>query len=273
MSRLEQLHKVQIFILKEIKRICEKFEIEYFLDSGTLLGAVRHKGFIPWDDDIDIGMTIDNYFKFLEAADKDMNSAFFIDNYYNNKGCATVFTKIRLKNTRLIELKGAAGSGHNEIFVDIFPYYFVSDNYFIRKMDAWKMILKTQIFFSMSGGRAWAGENIFKRIKFIPIEILAVFSSKEKIFKKLDLMITRYKDTGYMCSHSGGGFYTRWCFPAHVFSEFTFVEFENELYPAPKRYDEYLSICYGRYMTIQREEERVTHNIIDLDFGKYGSLE
>ena len=76
--QLRKLQNLEFFILQEVKRICDRYEIPYFLTGGTLLGAVRHGGFIPWDDDIDVGMTRDNYNRFLCVCEADLDEKFFL---------------------------------------------------------------------------------------------------------------------------------------------------------------------------------------------------
>ena len=100
---VRKLQLVELEILEEVDRICKKNNIDYFLNGGTLLGAVRHKGFIPWDDDIDVTMTRKNYNKFIEACLKDLNSKYIIDNYKTNKKCCFSFTKIKKKGTLYVE--------------------------------------------------------------------------------------------------------------------------------------------------------------------------
>lgn len=74
---LRKVQLAQLDMAKEVKRICNKYNINYFMDSGTLLGAVRHKGFIPWDDDLDFGMLREDYEKFLKVAPTELNSKYF----------------------------------------------------------------------------------------------------------------------------------------------------------------------------------------------------
>src|SRR5690554_1155344 len=102
---LREVQLVQLEILKSIKDICEKEGISYFLDSGTLLGAVRHKGFIPWDDDLDIGMLRYDYNKFISAAPKYIDEfGLIIQDWHSDKSYGQPFLKVRKKGTHYVEL-------------------------------------------------------------------------------------------------------------------------------------------------------------------------
>lgn len=268
-NRQSQLRKAQLYILDEIKRICTLHNIEYFLDGGSMLGAVRHQGFIPWDDDIDVGMKLDHYRKFLAIAERELGEDFFIDNHEHNQDCALVFSKIRLKETMYLELKGNENALHNEIFVDIFPYYYVSDNIAVRNIEAFQMRILSQALLEKSGYKVWAGEGIIKRLKFIPIDLLGALLSKEYMHQKMNNILTRHTNTKYMCVHAGGRFYQFWNMPSEIFSHYMMASFEGESYPILEDYDTYLTIGYGDYMTLPPESQRVTHNIVKLDLGKY----
>ena len=96
-TELRRLQLLELELLKRVKQICDKYRLIYYLDSGTLLGAARHKGFIPWDDDIDITMPFKDYKAFLRIAQKELGNRFFVQNYQTEGGFNRGFTKIRIK--------------------------------------------------------------------------------------------------------------------------------------------------------------------------------
>lgn len=119
---LRKLQLVELEIANEIKRVCVENNIKYFLESGTLLGAVRHGGFIPWDDDMDIGMMREEYEKFLKIAPEKLSSEFILQTWKNEKDYSLTFAKVRKSDTIFLEYEFKDSSMHNGIWVDIFPY-------------------------------------------------------------------------------------------------------------------------------------------------------
>lgn len=118
---LQDLHKVEIEILDEIDRICRKNNINYCLVGGTLLGAVRHGGFIPWDDDLDVAMPRNDYEKFIDVCKNELSDDFYLHSIETDKTYWLPFIKIRKKYT-IFEEKNIAGLGcKTGIYVDIFP--------------------------------------------------------------------------------------------------------------------------------------------------------
>lgn len=267
MTQLDRLHSVQMKIAREVKRICEKNDIRYFLEAGTMLGAVRHKGFIPWDDDMDFGMLKEDYDRFLEIAPSELSEEFFLDNYENNDEYGLVFSKVRLKNTIFIELKGNEKAKHNEIFVDIFSYYPIADKKLTRKFEAKVMTIIAHAIMSKSGYKVWKGDGLLKRLKFIPTDIIGMVLTKKRMFSIINNYYNKHKNTRCVCLH-GGSFYDSIIMDKNLFKEYVDVEFEKEVFKIPAAYDEILRICYGDYMTLPPEEDRVTHGYVKLEFEK-----
>lgn len=268
MDELDALKTAQLFIAKEIKRVCEKCNIQYFLDSGSMLGAVRHQGFIPWDDDMDIGMLDKDYQRFLQIAPQEISDDFFIDNFQNNSDNGLVFSKVRLRGTKYIESKGNPLAKHNEIFVDIFPYYYISDNELIRKTEGLLMAIISQAIMSKSGYKVWKGDSKLKRVKFIPSDIIGHIFSKKTMHSWIDWLYGKHLNTSRVCVHAGSC-YDYWFFPVEIFEKYIDVSFENIDFPIPENYDLYLKVAYGDYMKLPPVEQRITHQIQKLDLGKY----
>ena len=130
--KLQKLHFLQLKIAKEILRICEKNSIDYSLSGGTLIGAVRHSGFIPWDDDMDIDMTRENYLKFIKACEHDLGKEFYLENWYTDNKYWNGFSKIMLKDTILVEDSTKFSNNRSGIYVDIFPWDNTPNNIFQR---------------------------------------------------------------------------------------------------------------------------------------------
>lgn len=271
MTDIEYLRKAQLMITDEIVRICDKYNINYFLDAGSMLGAVRHNGFIPWDDDMDIGMLQVDYEKFIKAAPSELDEMYYLDNYKTNNECGLVFSKIRLKDTIYIENKANPTANNNEVFVDIFPYYYISDNEFCRKVEGNIMAILAQAILSKSGYKVWKGEGLFKRIKFLPCDVIGLLISKEKLFDFVNSLYFKHKDTKRLCIN-GGSAYNYWFFDKKIFNEFINHKFENRIYKIPKAYDIFLKKAYGDYMKMPPNSERYTHQIQQLDISKYKDI-
>lgn len=127
---IKKVREVQIELLDIIDEICKKHNIKYQLFAGTLLGAVRHKGFIPWDDDVDICMMREDYIKFLQVAPNEINNClYYIQTPYNDKS-PFAFTKFRKNNTLFVEQRIDNYNSHQGIFIDIFQF----DNVYINSI-------------------------------------------------------------------------------------------------------------------------------------------
>ncbi len=130
-----------LYILDNFSQICDKHGLRYWLDAGTFLGAVRHRGFIPWDDDIDICMPRKDYETFITETHKALHNDFILQNAGNDKNIHYFFSKIRLLNSRMVtnNRKLNKTAHHSGIFIDIFPVDNVPENHFFRKLHKYSL--------------------------------------------------------------------------------------------------------------------------------------
>lgn len=266
--QIDMLHKLQMKIAGEIKRICVRHNIQFFLDAGTMLGAVRHKGFIPWDDDMDIGMLYEDYDRFLLFAENELGEDYYIDYYPKNQMNGRVFAKVRLKNTLFVEKYSNVANKHHEIFVDVFPYFYRPNNKFIKFTQDVRLIFYSQVFMAKSGLEYYKHRHGLGRIKYIPILFASNFGSSKFWYNKI-ISISRKCKKSCLVGALVGIRYRDWCYSKSFLNNIIWVEFENELFPIPEEYDKILRIYYGNYMELPPIEKRRTHGAIKVDFGPY----
>ena len=253
---LNKLHNTQLEILREIDRVCKLHNISYFLDSGSALGAIRHQGFIPWDDDIDIAMLREEYDRFCEIAPKALNDNFFFQSILTDRFYNKLHVKIRKNNTKFIEKLGGNPNMHNGIFVDIVPFDKVPSRF--AKIFSWLAFTYQRMF-------VYRYEKDSLKPNAVKNFLSELFTGKNtlKRYNRICKLFSTMK-----CDYSYVAFdypdYQRFVFPANIFSNIVNVTFEGLPYPVVKGYDDYLRIMYGDYMKLPPEEDRRTHDVIDL---------
>ncbi len=272
-DQLKILQKLQLKIALEVKRICEKYEIKYFLDCGSMLGAVRHKGFIPWDDDMDIGLLREDYNKFLSVAADELGEEFCLLTWECPE-YPQPYAKVCLKGTLYQEQIADGNKGtQNNIFIDIFPYDNISDNKKMRLVNGMCRKIISHLLMIKCGYRVWAGEGLVKKIKFIPLIILSHIFSKN-ILKRVFIKLACQYD-GIETKEVGiedGGITLSWNYRRKDIQKLIEIEFEGEGFMIPQEYDTILKVAYGNYWELPPEEKRwIGHNIEKIDFGPYVS--
>ena len=270
----EELRKVQLVeveMLKEVIRICEENDIEYFLLGGSVLGAVRHNGFIPWDDDVDVGMTRDNYNKFINIAPKKLSPQYCLQTpeapspYY--------YLKVRKLGTVFIEYCNKNIKMPNGIYLDVFPYDEVPDDEAANIAQHKKIQKLIKIFyFKRSPGPARKPVGAIKCIKAFIWRSLHYFLRivpNKVLLNKLEKEFTKYNGTGQKAL-AGLNFPT--IKTEYILKEDMFPlvkhKFEDIEAYIPKNYDTYLKTHYGNYMELPPEEQRCGHKPYKIDLGK-----
>ena len=267
-NNLRTLQLVELKILLEIKRVCEIHNINYFLIGGTLLGTIRHQGFIPWDDDIDIGMLRQDYDRFQEVFPKVSKTEYSFETYNTDKGWAATFGKVRLRNTRYRETACEDVLENNGIWVDVFPFDNIpNDNWRKQCQNLIINIIESTLWFKYRY-QYQKSPRFIGRVYQNGCKILSFIIPKPYLLKSREFIVQKYNKhtTEYI---------KNWPFKAakrEYFNELTELPFETVLFPVPKMYHEYLTSFYGDYMRIPPENERPKHSPYEPDFGKYAYI-
>lgn len=261
---VEKLHSSEIKILDEFDRICKKNGLKYFFTGGTLIGAVRHKGFIPWDDDIDVGMTRPDFDKFIKCCKNDLKDEFYLDYFKSNKNGFRLYAKLNLKNTLFIESSTKNIKNiDNGIWLDIFPF----DN--LNKVNSKSHILKHRMIVTIMkivnlklGFKSYLSEyrKNHKIIMFF-VDVFAKICPKRLLLNLAHLIITSNKNNNseYIANMTVELVRFKESHRRNEVFPVTKLEFEGKKYYCPKEYDKILTKVYGDYMKLPPVEKRVTH--------------
>lgn len=270
---LKKIQEIELEILVKFDEICRSNDLKYCLDSGTLLGAVRHGGFIPWDDDIDVSMPRADYDKFMAIGQDCLGSDFFLQNRKTDPKAPFTFSKIRKNGTTFMEWNKRNIKMHQGIFIDIFPFDVLPEEEEGRKEYIDKCYnLNRRLINRMIPDRAqvpekslkWLIGAVARRIKYYFLHFIPI----SRIDNEIDKEFSKYKDRGIegrdLISHS---YYMKDVFSSDIFTPPQEMTFEGHKFYVPADYDRYLKLVYGDYMQLPPIEDRVGHR------PKYVSLD
>ncbi|MCI9312299.1 MAG: hypothetical protein HFE68_02930, partial [Erysipelotrichaceae bacterium] len=264
-TTLKELWKVQIEILDEVVRICEKYNLRYYLIYGTLIGAVRHKGFIPWDDDLDIGMPRDDFEKFLKIAPNELKDHFFLQTPESDEGYWLVFAKVRKNHTLFLEnsMSGVSPSVHKGIFIDIFPQDYVDTNNGLLLF--FRFVLSKALIETMY---VKAGVYNKNKIRYWYLYWFLKYFSLKSLYKmqRFVAMFHGSNSDKYLTDFNTSRHYLTMIFPKEYYEPSQKCSFCDKDYSIPNNYDALLKAIYGDYMELPKPEERFNHNTTKIIF-------
>lgn len=252
---INEVKEIQLNILDDVYNFCKSNGIKMYLTAGTLLGAVRHSGYIPWDDDIDIAMLRNDYEMFLEKYSSD--DCYLLST--KNPHYPLPIAKVCMNNTQIVE-KSAVFNLCNKldrigVHIDIFPVDYISGNdkhsqKIIKKAILWRNLL---VIKGMPLGTGiYAIKKLIIKAVLLPVPANVIAKHVDKIASQ-----NKY---GSMCCSIGWGIGFREAVSSSVYSDSVDALFEGKKYPIPIGWDEWLTNRYGDYMKLPPEDQRVSNH-------------
>lgn len=260
-SELQKLQKIDIEILSDVVKILNKYGLKYYMIGGTLLGAIRHHGFIPWDDDMDIAMPRDDYEKFLGDCATELPKNLKIKNFRTDKNFKYSITRVVNTDFKVQELREQdKKKATTNISIDIFPIDGVPDN----------VIAKNYYYFRVLTYRALISliqkDNIDSvRKRNLPEKVMILigtriplgwFFSANKLQYKIDNLLKKQSTKSVFAGTIMGAYRTKEIVPRRYFGEGKLYEFNGHYFRGPSDYDSYLRHMYGDYMQLPSKQQR-----------------
>lgn len=255
----KEIKQFELAILKEFDMFCKQYRLRYYLAGGTLLGAIRHKGFIPWDDDIDVCMPRDDYMKFLSLRNK-------IPPYLKIK--SNIINNFHLPFAKLVDLniiiksKYSNDNSNNHLWIDIFPVDGLPQSLeesrkIYEKGDFYRKILL------LIDARLGEGSTVIRKYSKYLLKPLAQIYGKQRCIDKIEKIAAKYpyEESQYVGIVTWGLYGAGERMLKSEFEKVVEVEFEGHKFPAFSCWDSYLTGLYGDYMQLPPVEKRKTHNM------------
>jgi len=263
-SNMTELQKCVYDIFCTFRNICDLLGIKYYLMGGTLLGTVRHQGFIPWDDDIDVGIMREEYDVFLTKAQQLLPEYYFLQTYKTDPGYPLGIAKIRDSRTTFIESQLNKLSINHGVYIDVFPldyYPEISTKQILLdfKRNIYKYRIRQQLHFE-DGKHSKIAEAVASVLgKLISLKypnVSDAVDARDRLY------------SGMPKSRLIANYYGAWkkkeIVPADWYGEGVPLTFEGVVVRAPKEYKKWLEQVYGNYMELPPVEKRVSHHNIDV---------
>ncbi|MGN0660840.1 MAG: phosphorylcholine transferase LicD [Oscillospiraceae bacterium] len=265
-DKLKQLQEIEAEMLKKVAEVCDKHNITYYLCSGTCLGAVRHKGFIPWDDDIDICMPYKDYKRFIKVAQNDLGAKYYLQNCETDINFHRAYTRIRVNNTTMMKPIHLKVESHQGIWLDVFPFVYVGKG---AELKFKKALIQFSNYLQMDNFMMANEEEFTAKFGKFRMAIFKLFYKLPARFRqKWHVSIIDYigncKKKDYVTEIWGG--ITQIYSSSILDGEPQKLPFSDGSYSVFPKYKQFLEEKYGDYMKLPPEEDRKGHGDLIIDF-------
>lgn len=271
-SQLRQLQLYELNLLKTFAEICEKNNLRYYMIGGTMLGAIRHKGFIPWDDDIDIGMPREDYIRFMEIAKDNLPDYYDFLNYRKDDDYLRYFSRLVDKRVKIYNDSNTDTIVENA-WMDIFPLDGSSNNPLVRNIQFFTLCVNRVMYhfscFEKMVNLMRPGRPAYQRmiIKFGMKFKVGRRKDSKKILDKIDRKLRRYSfDKSDYVMNFFGAYVKKELLPREWFGEPKKYQFEDAMLNGPAEYDIYLRRFYGEYQIPPSDEHKDKHTITKIEY-------
>jgi len=261
------LQNVILNMMEYLDKLCSLNGIEYYIIGGTALGAVRHGGFIPWDDDLDIAMTRDNYNKFIRLC---RSEKFDNQNFYFQQETVDwpgYFSKVRLLGTHFEENAADESVPYEKrgLFIDVFPLDNVPDGKIARIW--WYFCGKMLVAYEQGAHKAYQPKGFLRKFSILCAKCLK--NHKLRTFYEHQVQKYSGKKTGFIGGHSFISRFSNTFMRREIWGKATRINFEKTTLLAPEDIKGFLTVYFGDYMTLPPVELRTSHHLLSVDFGRY----
>lgn len=270
-EQIAKIQKIELDNLKVLDKICKKIGIEYFVYGGTLIGAVRHNGFVPWDDDLDVAMSRSDYIKFISEAPLLLPDEYYLQTPYTDKNTPYLYSKLRLKGTKCVEYPHNKLNIEQGIYIDIYPIDNIPDceEEYIKQFKKYQKLAKLYVLrqcpysYSMDINFKRKFKNLIRFILSFVIRLIP----QNCFVNIVDNIMTKYNNIE--TTRKGNLFYPKLGNVFYNLYPLKDYSFEGLTIKIPNDFDTHLTMRYGNYMELPEEDERIGHKPYLLEFGKY----
>lgn len=260
-EELKQIQEIQQELIQEVARICRKCGIHFNMVGGTMLGAIRHKGYIPWDDDADIGFLRTEYEKFREACKTELDQEkYYMQDLRDTEGYRWGYGKLRRRGTEFVRLNQEFMPYEQGISIDLMPFDNVPNGWLAKRIHFFRCFIYRKLFWSEVGSQSeenpWK-RMIYKAMRLIPMRMTV--RSYQRFIDTCQRKKTRLVRILTFPTPKGiYGYERKW------YTQLSKYQFGDMMLPGAKDYDGYLRVKYGNYMELPPVEKRKTHPVSKL---------